>query len=195
MPDPITLRFCRVLAEVYNNDLARMATELGVNQTTCFRYRKGDVVPPLRTLRLISEKAHVNLTWLQNGGGEQIVFDEQSSLSAITEYGLPVLRAPSETTPAMAHEALVAPPTYYDKKRYWLKMAEDMAAYSLKAGDHVLIEVCDSRPAEDSDNDRLCILKRKGKLALEMVTPKDCQGKERPTVHGLAVLLHRDLLA
>lgn len=198
MPAEIVDRFNKVLAEVYGSNLQRMATALGIDRSTCSRYKTGVVAPSRRTLLALSREAGIDLEWLEHGGGNEIKFSEQSSSESIEAFGLPVFSQPLEgppieKSPNRLGMALLAPPPYYQEGRYWVKVGRDLPQASLRAGDYVLLEPCPARTPDADDAERLFAIKREEKLHLDIIQPKDAKRQSGLKVLARSILVHRDL--
>ena len=195
-PNPITDRFGKVLDEVYGGDTFKMAGALGIDRSSCSRYKHGRVIPTRRTLASLASIAHISLEWLEHGGSDVIQFEELSSANAIDEFGLPVFSAPLETKPSEQSPGrlgmnLVAIPPYFSEGRYWLKIGRGIEAASVVVGDYVLLETCEPRPANESDDSRIRVIRRGDAVVFDVVTNRDIE--KRSKVLGAPVLLQRDL--
>jgi len=191
-------RLNEVLDKVYDGNISTMARDLGIDRATASRYVSGQRTPRRNVLELLSQKQCIELDWLEHGGSDAIAFKEQSSLSQITEYGLPVMSVPSETVPtvgSVGHLGMVLAtlPTYYSEQRYWLRLAADDPDNRLKAGDHVLIDVCTPRAVLKADVGRLCVVKRADGVKFGAATEADAKGQRDARIVGAPVLLHRQM--
>lgn len=194
---PITKRVKKVLDECFDGSVSGMAYAVGVDRTTCSRYKNGDVVPNRRTLIILGQATGVSLGWLENGPGDEIVWEEKSSSAAAEDLKLPVLRAPVEELPKQddpshASMSFAPPPDFYNADRYWLWISNPIEAKGVQIGDFVLIERCEPRQVKSEDMDKLCALKRSGKHLLVVVADEDLRKRrDKPLIIGEAKILHR----
>jgi transcriptional regulator with XRE-family HTH domain len=196
----ITKRFCKVLEHAYGGNISQMAHDIGVDRSTCSRYKDGKTVPNRRSLMALSRALNISLEWLENGTDEEIQYEPQSSSSDISMWGLKVFRSPvvavvTESQPGEAGMLFAPPPTFYEDARYWLEVRQDNRGNAVRAGDYLLIQPCDAREPAGSDLNRLRIVTHDGdpNPALETVAEADLKRNGKLKIVGAVLMLHRDL--
>ena len=89
-------RVRKVLSEIYANDVGAMARDIGVNRSTCSRYKNGQVKPNRRSLASLSQASGVSLAWLMRGPEDEIQYistKDAVELSLRDRFALAVLPA------------------------------------------------------------------------------------------------------
>jgi transcriptional regulator with XRE-family HTH domain len=197
----ITKRFCKVLEVVYGGNTSQMAHDIGVDRSTCSRYKDGKTIPNRRSLMALSHEKGISLDWLERGLDEEIQYEQQSSSSdGISEWGLKVFRSPvvavvEESQLGETGMLIATPSSFYDPKRYWLEVRQEFGDHAIRIGDLLLIQPCDARDPAESDVNRLRTVMHAGDLTpvLAIVTNADPKNKGKQKIVGAALLLHRDL--
>jgi len=190
-------RFCQVLEQVYGGDLGRLAIDIGVDRSTCSRYRSGKTKLTRRSLQALSVKAQVNSAWLEKGGSDSIVWDIPDK-DNWRKYALPVFVRPLHDPPSnnpwgRTSLFLAVPPGLESCDRYWLQIDRDNPTWGALKGDFILLEYCRGKAVLSDYEGKLAAFKREdGQVILGTVPLPSCRGDDC-AIYGRAILLYRDL--
>jgi len=191
-----TKRLRKVLDDLYAGSITEMAKSIGIDRSTLSRYKTGELAPSTKTLLAISKAAKIKLEWLQGQGKDQIEFVPPEDLGDNTAR--PVLTIPSATeptpeTPGYQGLRRETAPYHCKRDRYWLLSPREFPKLAILKRDYLLIRVCEPREVTPCDVGALCVVKRSGEVAVDLVVEKD---KKNPNVVlcGHVVMIERDMV-
>jgi transcriptional regulator with XRE-family HTH domain len=192
--DLLTLRFCQVLNEAYDGNLALMAASIGFDRSTLSRYKSGKTPVTQRLMSALANDKGVSLKWLQGGGGDKIEYtkvDEAGSDCSRPVMKTPCEYVPTRSTPGYNGLNRETAPFHNVKTKFWLIAQQNYIEQRVFAGDYVLIREINPGPAKDSDLGQLYIMRRDQNVVFEPVTEQDV--KNGVMLFGKAIMCERDL--
>ena len=198
MSKKIIQRFNAVLNEIYHGNQSVMSRDLGVDPSMLSRYKSGQVIPNVRTLKFLANLKSIRFEWLlgEDGDDDKIAYTGAAAGFTCPPYSRPVMPWPTEAYPTPSTSGFTGlfretAPHYAAEDHYWLAITEAVPHTKIDAGGYVLVKVLKPHRPATCEVGKIVVLKANDERPRLAVLQKS-DLRTGDLVCGMVVLDQRD---